>query len=360
MKQALHQARQGLGAVSPNPLVGAVLVRDGLSVAAGCHRIYGGPHAESMALAMAGEAARGATLYTTLEPCAHQGKTPPCAVALRDAGVKRVVVAVRDPDARVRGRGLRLLRRAGVEVEVGVEAAAALSVNEAYFTRVQHARPHVTLKAGASLDGRIAGRGGRSRWVTSPEARKRGRQLRQQVDAVIVGGGTARTDDPRLSARQGGVACRRQPLRVILAGRRGLPPGARLLRDGRGPVIIYAVPGTGEQRRILEGAGAEVVQIPGTREWPDVRRVLTDLAGRGLNSVLVEGGGEVAWSFLRRRQVDRLIWYLSPLILGGGGVPVVGGPGVMAPAAGIRLEDVRTRRVGPDLEVMARPVADGC
>jgi len=360
MKQALGLARQGLGAVSPNPLVGAVLVREGRIVASGWHRIYGGPHAESIALGLAGPTALGATLYTTLEPCAHQGKTPPCAVALRSAGVQRVVVAVRDPDARVRGRGLSLLRRAGIKVEIGVEEAAALKVNEAYFTRVEKGRPHVTLKAGASLDGRIAGRGGRSRWVTSPEARKRGRQLRQLVDAVIVGGGTARADDPRLSAREGGVTCRRQPLRVILAGRRGLPPGARILQDGRGPVIIYAVPGTGEQRRVLERAGAEVVEIPGPREWPDVRRVLLDLAGRGLNSVLVEGGGEVAWSFLRHRQVDRLIWYLSPLILGGGGVPVVGGPGVTAPAAGIRLEDVRTRRVGPDLEVMARPAAPGC
>jgi diaminohydroxyphosphoribosylaminopyrimidine deaminase/5-amino-6-(5-phosphoribosylamino)uracil reductase len=273
--------------------------------------------------------------------------------------VARVVVAVRDPDARVRGRGLGLLRRAGIQVEVGVEEEAALSLNEPYFTRIRHQRPHVTLKAGASLDGRIAARGGRSRWVTSPEARKRGRDLRRQVDAVIVGGGTARADDPRLSARADGLACRRQPLRVILAGRRSLQPGARLLQDGRGPVVIYAVPGSGEERRVLEQAGAEVVEVPGTRGWPDVRRVLADLAGRGLNSVLVEGGGEVAWSFLRCRLVDRLIWFLSPLILGGGGVPVVGGPGVPAPAAGIRLEDVRIRRIGPDLEVMARPAASG-
>jgi diaminohydroxyphosphoribosylaminopyrimidine deaminase/5-amino-6-(5-phosphoribosylamino)uracil reductase len=358
MRRAVVLAQKGRGAVSPNPLVGAVLVRGGRQVGSGCHRIFGGPHAETIALGMAGDAARGATLYTNLEPCAHQGKTPPCALALREAGVLRVVVGASDPDPRVKGRGLNLLRRAGIQVQVGVEATSALAVNEAYFTRVLEGRPHVTLKAGTSLDGRIAGSGGASRWVTSPEARQRGRQLRQRVDAVVVGGGTALTDDPRLSARQAGRVCRRQPLRVVLAGRRSLGPQARMLRDGLGPVVIYGVPESREERRILEEAGAEVVQVALSRGRPDVRKVLVDLAGRGLNSVLVEGGGEVAWSFLRQGQVDRLIWFLSPLLLGGGGVPVVGGPGVASPGQGIRLERVSTRSIGPDLEITARPLVD--
>jgi diaminohydroxyphosphoribosylaminopyrimidine deaminase/5-amino-6-(5-phosphoribosylamino)uracil reductase len=336
-------------------MVGAVLVRRNRILAEGYHRIYGGDHAEVSALRRAGNAVQGATLYTNLEPCAHQGKTPPCAVALREAGISRVVVAVRDADPRVQGEGLRLLRRAGVQVELGLKEAAARALNEPYLTRMSQGRPLVILKAGASLDGRIAGRGGQSRWVTSAESRRRGRALRERVDAILVGGGTARADDPLLTIRKSGRPARRQPLRVILAGREGPKPGARLLHEPAGPVLIYATTGFGEQRRVLERAGAEVVEVPGEKQRPGVSHVLSDLGRRGVASVLVEGGGEVAWSFLRKGLVDHLIWYISPLIIGGGGVPVVGGPGVPRPAAGIPLQDLRLKRIGQDLEIWARP-----
>lgn len=355
MARALALARQGQGAVAPNPLVGAVLVRGDRLLAEGHHRIYGGDHAEVLALRRAENAVRGATLYTNLEPCTHQGKTPPCAVALRDAGIRRVVVAIRDADPRVQGGGIRLLRRAGIQVELGLKESAARALNEPYLTRLGQGRPLVLLKAGASLDGRIAGRGGHSRWVTSVASRRRGRALRRRVDAILVGGGTARADDPLLTVRKSGQPARRQPLRVVLAGKEGPKPGARLFHGAAGPVLIYATTGFGEQRRVLERAGAEVVQVPGVNQRPHVSAVLADLGRRGVASVLVEGGGEVAWSFLRAGLVDHLIWYISPLIIGGGGVPVVGGPGVSRPAAGISLQDLRLRRVGPDLEIWARP-----
>jgi diaminohydroxyphosphoribosylaminopyrimidine deaminase/5-amino-6-(5-phosphoribosylamino)uracil reductase len=355
MDRVLALARRGQGAVAPNPMVGAVLVRQNRVIAEGYHRIYGGDHAEVSALRRAGHAARGATLYTNLEPCAHQGKTPPCAVALRAAGIRRAVVAVRDADPRVQGGGLRLLRRAGVQVELGLKEKAARALNEPYLTRMSAGRPLVILKAGTSMDGRIAGRGGNSRWVSSLESRRRGRAWRERVDAILVGGETARADDPRLTVRKSGRTARRQPLRVVLAGREGLKPGSKLLRGAAGAVLIYAAKGFGDQRRVLERAGAEVVEVPGENQRPGVSHVLTDLGRRGVTSVLVEGGGEVAWSFLRKGLVDHLIWYISPLILGGGGVPVVGGPGVTRPAAGITLQDLRLKKIGPDLEIWARP-----
>ncbi|MCZ6832980.1 MAG: bifunctional diaminohydroxyphosphoribosylaminopyrimidine deaminase/5-amino-6-(5-phosphoribosylamino)uracil reductase RibD [Acidobacteria bacterium] len=355
MDRALALARRGQGAVAPNPMVGAVLVRHNRVVAEGYHRIYGGDHAEVSALRRAGTAARGATLYTNLEPCAHQGKTPPCAMALREAGIRRAVVAARDADPRVQGGGLRLLRRAGVQVELGLKEQAARALNEPYLTRMGQGRPLVILKAGASLDGRIAGRGGHSRWITSVESRRRGRAWRERVDAILVGGRTALADDPFLTVRKSGRPARRQPLRVVLVGRKGPRPGARLFHDATGAVLIYAITGFGERRRVLERAGAEVVEVPGEKQRPDVSHVLTDLGRRGVASVLVEGGGEVAWSFLRKGLVDHLIWYISPLIIGGGGVPVVGGPGVPRPAAGIPLQDLRLKRIGPDLEIWARP-----
>ncbi len=355
MDQALALARRGQGAVSPNPMVGAVLVRDNRVLAEGYHRIYGGDHAEVYALRRAGNTVRGATLYTNLEPCAHQGKTPPCAVALREAGIRRAVVAVRDADPRVQGEGLRLLRRAGIQVELGLRAKAARALNEPYLIRMGQGRPLVILKAGASLDGRIAGRGGHSRWITSVESRRRGRVWRERVDAILVGGGTARFDNPLLTVRNSGRPARRQPLRVVLIGREGLNADARLLQDTAGAVLIYTSAGFGERRRVLERAGAEVVEVPGEKQRPGVSHVLTDLGRRGVASVLVEGGGEVAWSFLHNGLVDHLIWYISPMIIGGGGVPVVGGPGVPRPAAGIRLQDLRLKRIGPDLEIRARP-----
>jgi diaminohydroxyphosphoribosylaminopyrimidine deaminase/5-amino-6-(5-phosphoribosylamino)uracil reductase len=356
MRQALDLASRGQGNVSPNPLVGAVLVRRGKVVGSGHHRLFGGSHAEVAALKRAGAAARGAVLYTNLEPCAHQGKTPPCVAAIVQAGVIRVVAAIRDPHPGVRGRGFRRLRQAGVPVETGLLANEARELNAAYLKHVAVGRPLVTLKAGMSLDGRIAARSGTSRWITSARARAAVHELRARADAVLVGSRTARQDDPLLTARRAGQALRRQPLRIILDSAYSLPPSARLLGQARGgPVVIYGVQGHAGRRRALERAGAEVVVLAG-RGRPDPGLVLDNLGQRGVADLLVEGGGEIGWSFLAGGHVDRSAWFVAPRLLGGGGVPVLGGRGAADPKWAVRVCDLEVRRVGPDLLVTGKPV----
>jgi diaminohydroxyphosphoribosylaminopyrimidine deaminase/5-amino-6-(5-phosphoribosylamino)uracil reductase len=338
--------------------VGAVLLRGGRVVGEGYHRVYGGAHAEAVALGRAGAAARGAVLYTNLEPCSHHGKTPPCVEAIRQAGVRKVVAAIRDPHPRVRGRGFRSLRRGGVQVEVGLLASEARELNAAYLRHLATGRPYVTLKAGMSLDGRIAARTGRSRWITSARARALVHQMRARVDAVLVGGRTARRDDPLLTSRPAGrTAGSGQPLRGVLDGGYRLSPEARLLRvPGGGPVVIYGLQRHAARRRVLERAGAEVVAVPGSGGRPEPAAVLADLGGRGVVSLLLEGGGEVGWSFLVGGHVDRIAWFVAPSVLGGGGVPVLGGPGIDEPGRAIRIADLGVEPVGRDLLLTGRPV----
>ena len=355
MRRALDLARRGAGAVAPNPMVGAVIVRDGRVVGEGHHRVYGGRHAEVAALAAAGARARGATLYANLEPCVHHGKTPPCVDALLAMGIRRVVAAMRDPDPKVCGRGFRALRRAGVTVDVGLLARDAARLNEAFVHAVVTGRPLVTLKAGLSLDGRIAAAGGRSRWITSPAARRQAHQLRQRADAVLVGVGTILADNPQLTARPRGAPGRRQPCRVVLDSRFRTPAEGRLLAGAHGgAVVIYGLDCQSRRRRKLEEAGADVVVVRSRRGRPDLRAVLADLGGRGVRSLLVEGGGQVSWSFLETGLADRIAWFIAPCLLGGGGVPVVAGPGVADPARGFRVADLTVTRHGPDLLVEGR------
>jgi diaminohydroxyphosphoribosylaminopyrimidine deaminase/5-amino-6-(5-phosphoribosylamino)uracil reductase len=359
MRQALDLARRGRGNVSPNPLVGAVLVRNGRVVGSGHHKMFGGSHAEVAALRRAGAAARGAVLYTNLEPCAHHGKTPPCAQAIVEAGVIRVVAAMRDPHARVRGRGFRLLRRSGLQVETGLLARDARELNAAYLKHVSTGRPLVTLKAGMSLDGRIAARTGRSRWITSARARAAAHDMRAGADAILVGSRTACQDDPLLTVRRAGRKTARQPLRIVLDSSYRLPPSARLLGGGGGgPVVIYGAPGHARRRRALERAGAEVVVMAG-RGRPDPGLVLDDLGRRGAADLLLEGGGEIGWSFLAGGHVDRIAWFVAPRLLGGGGVPVLGGLGASDPEGAVRIRDLDVRTIGSDLLVTGRPVLAG-
>jgi diaminohydroxyphosphoribosylaminopyrimidine deaminase/5-amino-6-(5-phosphoribosylamino)uracil reductase len=312
MMRALELARRGWGRVSPNPMVGAVVLRNGAVLAEGCHEEYGGLHAEAMALARAGDV-RGATCVVTLEPCAHTGKTPPCADALLAAGVRRVVMAGRDPHPAARG-GMERLRAAGVTVEVGVGAREAAALNAAFlWSTVRPERPFVAVKMAASFDGYLADHTGRSRWISGPEAREWAHWLRAGFDALAVGGQTAVADDPELTVR-GPVVPRVPPARVVFAGRTDLPGGLQMLRAGAGGPAIAVVPErrAPSARRLLEPDGVRVLAADRLED------ALRGLADAGIRALLVEGGGRLVGALLDRGLVDRVYRVTAPIWLGRG------------------------------------------
>jgi diaminohydroxyphosphoribosylaminopyrimidine deaminase/5-amino-6-(5-phosphoribosylamino)uracil reductase len=326
MRRALDLAARGLGETNPNPVVGCVVVKSGRVVGEGFHPRAGGPHAEVVALRKAGLAARGATMYVTLEPCAHLRKrTPPCAPLVAASGARRVVVATRDPNPRVNGRGLRRLRRAGLRVTEGVLADEARRLNRRFFVSCRRVRPFVLLKAGLTLDGRIATASGRSKWITSPEQRRAARRMRRLFDAVLVGIGTVLADDPLLLPAP---RTRRPMLRVVLDSRLRIPVGSRLVRTAgpRAPLWVLTRVKAGRRRRRLEAAGVTVIALRAGRGLLPPRAVLRELFARGVSSVMVEGGGEVLGSFLAARLVDEIALFRGPLLLGGrGSRPAFGG-----------------------------------
>jgi diaminohydroxyphosphoribosylaminopyrimidine deaminase / 5-amino-6-(5-phosphoribosylamino)uracil reductase len=351
MRLALRQAARGLGRTSPNPVVGAVVVKAGRVLAAGYHRRAGLDHAEVAALRRLGFRAPGADLYVTLEPCDHQGRTPPCTEAVIRAGVRRVVVAMRDPCKLVDGRGLARLRRAGIAVEVGVLAAEARRVAEHFVCAQERGRPFVTWKAAVTLDGRIATRTGDSRWVTGPGARGLGHQLRDTHDAILVGAGTVRVDDPLLTTRRPGG---RDPVRVVLDGRLTISPRARLLHSGSPAQTLVACTRDAPERRAraLAAAGAEVLRLPGRGGRVRPQALLAALLERGILSVLLEGGGEAAATFLEAGLVDKVVAIVAPKLVGGrAAVPMLGGRGVARMADAVELCDTTHRRRGQDLVV---------
>ena len=348
MRQAIALAAAALGSTSPNPPVGCVVIDAAGDVAGeGLTAPPGGPHAEISALQAAGARARGGTAVTTLEPCDHHGKTPPCSRALIAAGVIRVVYAVADP-VPGHGGGAATLRRAGVDVEGGLLEAEAALGNEAWLTAVRLGRPFVTWKYGASLDGRVAAVDGSSRWVTSPESRADAHRVRAESDAVVVGSGTMSRDDPQLAVREAPV--RRQPLRVVVDTSARTPPSARVL-DSAAPTLV-AVSEDADARH-LEGL-AEIIRLPGAEGGLDLGTLLQVLYGRGVRSVLLEGGPTLAGAFLAGGLVDRVVAYLAPILIGGGGVSALAGRG--APSIDdvwrLRLDEVRC--VGPDVKLVAR------
>jgi len=365
---ALDLAARGEGQTAPNPMVGAVLVRGGRVVGKGYHTRAGAPHAEAVALAQAGGRARGAVLYVNLEPCCHFGRTPPCVDAIVGAGVRQIVASMRDPDPRVRGKGFAALRAAGLRVRVGPLAREARRLNESFLRRVVAGRPFVTLKAGMSLDGRIATRTGESKWITSPPARAAARELRRQHEAVLVGVNTVLRDDPRLAAgavRRAGNGSRPRggegyggPARVVLDARLRTPPGARLLADGAGQVIIVTLAGApAGRRRRLEAAGALVLEVAGRDGRISLDRALRELGRRGISSVLVEGGSEVLGSLLDGRIGDRIVLFVAGRVLGGRqALPVFGGRGAARLRDAPQLREVRVRPIGRDLRIDGRLV----
>jgi diaminohydroxyphosphoribosylaminopyrimidine deaminase/5-amino-6-(5-phosphoribosylamino)uracil reductase len=350
MRLALREAEKGLGRTSPNPAVGAVIVRDGRVVAHGHHARAGGPHAEVVALRAAGARVEGADLYTTLEPCNHWGKTPPCSLAILQAGVRRVFVGSRDPNPVVNGRGIARLRRGGVEVVTDVLREACDGMNAGWFRYIRSGRPYVTIKAAVTLDGKIATRAGDSRWVTGPAAREEVHRLRDRADAVLVGAGTARADDPLLTTRLPRGAGR-DAIRVVLDTRLALPRTLHLFRPRSAAPTLVA---TTVARPPPLGAGVEAVRCAARGGRIDLEDLLAKLAGRGITHLLVEGGAEVHASFLAAGLVDRVVLFLAPKLLGGGKDWLAGdGPPRMADA--IRLEGLEVQRVGDDLMLTGVP-----
>ena len=348
MARAVALAERALGRTSPNPAVGAVVVKNGRVVGEGFTRPAGGPHAEVVALRQAGAAAAGATLYVTLEPCAHHGRTPPCADAVVAAGVARVVVAVGDPNPLVRGRGLGALRRAGIALTTDVMAEEAGAVSAWFRHYIVRHRPFVLLKLAASLDGRIATARGESRWVSGPAARRFVHELRNRVDAVLVGSGTVLADDPALTCRVRGG---RDPLRVVVDGRLRTPPRARLLRQRStaGTIIATTRAASPQRASRLARAGADVVRIASRRGSVALSGLLDVLAERGVVSVLIEGGGEIAAAALRDRLVDHLLIVTAPTIIGGDGRAMLAPLGLRRLADAPRLAEERVTRLGADL-----------
>lgn len=348
MRRALALAERGRGATAPNPVVGAVLVRGGRIVGEGWHRALGRDHAEVEALREAGRRARGATLYVTLEPCAHHGRTPPCTDALLAAGVTRCVVAVRDPNPIVNGRGLRRLRAAGVRVDVGLLAAEARSTLGGYWTAHTQGRARITWKVAASLDARIADRHGRSRWITSPEARAHGHRLRATADAIVVGAGTARADDPRLTVRHGARASR-TPLRVVCDTRLRLPLSLKLFSRALAPGTIVACGRAASAARVraLESRGVRVWRLPLAGRGVSPRALAERFAREGCHDVLLEGGAVLGTEWWRAGVVDRLALFMAPLALGGDALGWLGPLGrTLADARRGRF--VELARVGED------------
>ena len=347
MRLAIALGQRGLGRVWPNPAVGCVLVREGRVLARGWTQPSGRPHAEAMALT--GCDARGATAYVSLEPCAHHGKTPPCSQALIDAGVARVVTALTDPDSRVAGRGHAMLRGAGVEVVEGVEAEAARAANAGFLLRVTAGRPFVTLKLALTLDGRIATGSGESRWITGAQARRMVHLMRARHDAVLVGAGTARADDPDLRVRGLGVA--HQPVRVVATQALGLDAGGRLGQSaGAAPVWIAHGPQAPDAARMhWQAAGAELIEVEEAATGLDAGALMQALGARGLTRVFCEGGGALAASLVAADLVDELVIFSAGKLIGEEGRAGLAGLGLVALADAPEFELTGLRALGGDV-----------
>ena len=352
MALALALAKRGLGTVWPNPAVGCVLAKDGRIVGRGWTQPGGRPHAETEALARAGDGAQGATCYTTLEPCAHHGETGPCAEALVQAGIARAVVALEDPDARVAGRGNALLKEAGIEVTISCMEDDARALNAGFLTRIGQGRPLVTLKLASSLDGRIATRTGDSRWITGADARARGHLLRARHDAVMVGAASALADDPALTCRLPGMG-HASPVRVVIDGSARLPAGHGLIASaGEQATWIVSTAPLGHDGRHADWreTGVEVIEVTAEADGrPSLASALEALAARGLTRILVEGGGRLAASLLGARLVDRIEWFRAPGAIGGDGVPALAALGVGRATDMARFARVSSTSLGEDV-----------
>ncbi len=353
MRAALRLARRGAGTVSPNPLVGAILVRGGKIVGSGYHRFFGGPHAECNALEIAGEKARGADLYINLEPCSHFGKTPPCSDALIAAGIRRAFIGMQDPNPLVSGSGIKKLAAAGIAVETGILERECRQLNEAFIKYITSKIPFVYLKLAASLDGKIATASGDSKWITGTASRALVHALRSRVDAVMVGIGTVLSDDPQLTARLYPGAIK-NPLRVIVDSTLRTPLRSRLLATARNVPTIIATTNSSSKSRAeaVTQSGAELLTMPARNGRVNLKLLMKKLAHRGIASVLIEGGSALSAAALKDGIVDKVLFFYAPKIIGGeNSYSMVGGAGSKRISRAITLKDVRYRRVGEDILV---------
>jgi diaminohydroxyphosphoribosylaminopyrimidine deaminase/5-amino-6-(5-phosphoribosylamino)uracil reductase len=357
MSRALELAARGEGWVEPNPMVGCVIVRDGETVGEGWHQRFGGPHAEVEALRIAGVRARGATAYVTLEPCCHQGKTPPCTKALIAAGVRRVVIAQRDPFPQVDGGGIVELNASGVATEVGIGVAEARWLNAPYRKLVERGLPWIIAKWAMTLDGKLATSTGDSRWISSEASRVIVHRLRGRVDAVLIGSGTAIADDPLLTARPAGA---RTAARIIVDSRAQLSPRSQLVRTTREAPVIVAVADEAplEKTITLESAGCEVLRCPGESHAERLLTLLTELGRRRMTNVLVEGGAQLLGALLDARQIDEVHAFIAPKLAGGATAPTaIGGRGRSLMAAAVLLTDPSIQQIGCDAYIHGRVAA---
>ena len=358
MRLALRLARKARGKTSPNPMVGAVVVRGKSVVGAGYHHRAGEPHAEVMALRQAGKKAKGGTLYLNLEPCDHFGRTPPCTQAILKAGIKRVVAGMKDPNPMVSGRGIKRLTRAGVRVEVGICAEDCRELNAPFSKWITTGTPFLTLKAASSLDGKAATRSGDSRWISSETSRRYVHRLRSTVDAVMVGSGTVGRDDPLLNVRLAGRKKPRHPLRVIVDSRLAIPLHSQIVRTaGDFPTLVATTPSAPPAKiALLKKAHVEVLVIGGGQDGQvHLRALMKELGRRGVLSILLEGGPTLNASALEERVVDRILLFLAPKIIGGKEAPgMIGGKGVLRVKDARRTEILKARRLGPDLVIEGR------
>jgi diaminohydroxyphosphoribosylaminopyrimidine deaminase/5-amino-6-(5-phosphoribosylamino)uracil reductase len=355
MQRAIELATQARGRTSPNPMVGAVIVKDGKIIGEGYHKKAGTPHAEIHALAAAGNEARGATLYVSLEPCCHHGRTPPCTEAIINSGIKRVVIAALDPNPKVAGGGLQRLKKAGIDAEFGLMQEAAMELNAVFFKYIQRALPYVALKTAMTLDGKIAAGSGDSRWITGPEARQHVHQLRNIYDAIMVGIGTVLADNPRLNTRlQEGQG--RDPVRVIIDNQLDLPVNSIIAQSSREqPSLVFCGKEIDEHKASeLSRLGVEIIKTDLENGLVPLQEVLAILAQREISSILVEGGAELNASLIEQGLVDKFYWFIAPKIIGGREAKSpVGGSGYqfMREALELSIRDIKS--LGRDILITA-------
>lgn len=353
MSRALALARKADGRTSPNPMVGAVIVKNGTIVGEGWHKKAGLPHGEIVALRKAGPRAKGAQLYVNLEPCCHYGKTPPCTDAIVAAGIRKVVVGMKDPNPRMRGKGLRQLRKSGIEVETGILEKECRRLNEVFAKFIQTGRPFVILKAAMSLDGKIATRSGQSRWITGVKAREEAHRMRGRVDAILVGTGTVVKDNPFLTTRLRKKAVK-HPVRVILDHNHRIPLTANVFKNTGTQRTLYATgtkPPAPRKEKLLR-KGVEILVVREKDRRADLKHLMTLLGGMGVTSVLIEGGGEVHASALRDGIVDRAVFFVAPIIIGGReAAAAVSGEGIGYLKKAWKIKNMEIRLVGEDLMV---------